>query len=331
MSFATLLLSPLSFALQPPPLRLARHAPPAARSSRVALVASPEVQLAFSAVMLLSVGHGLLPQPGRREPSSQPKPSAKRVRRRAGQPRACVEEVQPMTSRRAALRLVPPLLASALLAPPMLARAEGEKLPLATAYFSAGDARFLQPVFDDIKFVGVVSAQVGQLGSVPVLRVTYDPNKVSYKRIVGTFWRACDPTSKDQFGDPGPTIVWAGDADRAVAERSIFLLQKSTEYNIDPTNPPMYKGRPVLTEVRPLVEAEWALGPDADQDWYTKEEKAYEKARKKTGRAKWFEDAFKPVTVTACQKTQGEGVVCGFVYFPCGDGNGCSVVTKGKF
>ena len=33
-----------------------------------------------------------------------------------------------MTSRRAALRLVPPLLASALLAPPMLARAEGEKL-----------------------------------------------------------------------------------------------------------------------------------------------------------------------------------------------------------
>ena len=229
-----------------------------------------------------------------------------------------------MTSRRAALRLAPPLLASALLAPPMLARAEGEKLPLAPAYFSAGDARFLQPVFDDIKFLGVESAQVGQLGSVPALRVTYDPNKVSYKRIVGTFWRACDPTSKDQFGDPGPTIVWAGDADRAVAERSLFLLQKSTEYNIDPTNPPMYKGRPILTEVRPLVEADWALGPDADQDWYTKEEKAYEKARKKTGRTKWFEDAFKPVTVTACQKTQGEGTVCGFVYFPCGDGNGCS-------
>lgn len=327
MAVATLLLPPLGFALQPAPsLRVASHAAPVVRS-RVALAAPPEVQLAFSAVMLLSVGHGLLPQPGRREPSQ---PSAKRARRRTGQPRACAE-VQPRSSRRSVLQLAPPLLASALLAPPMLARADGEKLPLATAYFSAGDARFLQPVFDDIKFLGVESAQVGQFGSIPALRVTYDPNKVSYKRIVGTFWRSCDPTSKEQFGDPGPTIVWASDADRSVAEESRRRLQKSTEYNIDPTNPPMYKGRPILTEIRPLVEAEWVLGPDADQDWYTKEEKAYEKARKKTGRAKWFDDAFKPVTVTACQKIQGEGAVCGFVYFPCGEGNGCSSVTKGTF
>ena len=37
------------------------------------------------------------------------------------------------------------------------------------------------------------------------------------------------------------------------------------------------------------------------------------------------------VTVTACEKEKGQGTVCGFVYFPCNDENGCSAVTKGAF
>ena len=84
------------------------------------------------------------------------------------------------------------------------------------------------------------------------------------------------------------------------------------------------------TEIK-KSQGEWEAAPEADQNWYINEAKPYEKARKKTGRTAWFEDAYKPVTVTACQKGQGEGTVCGFVYFPCSDVNGCTAVTNGAF
>ena len=75
-------------------------------------------------------------------------------------------------TRRAAVAL-PPLLLTALSAPSHAAAAE-----LATAYFSAGDPRFLQPVFDEVKYKGVKRAEVGMLGSTPAIKVTYDAEKV---------------------------------------------------------------------------------------------------------------------------------------------------------
>ena len=113
---------------------------------------------------------------------------------------------KPLTSpltRRSVLAL--PLLLGAFPAPPAAAA------ELATAYFSAGDPRFMQPVFDEVKYKGVKKCEVGTLGDVPAVRVSYDPAKVSYKYVVGTFWRSCDPTSAEQFGE-GPssaTVIWA--------------------------------------------------------------------------------------------------------------------------
>ena len=78
----------------------------------------------------------------------------------------------------------------------------------------------------------------------------------------------------------------------------------------------MFKGRPILTELRPVA-GDWDPAPDVDQGWYLNDPKTYETATKKTGRAKWFVEEYKPVTVTACQKERGnqntEGTVCGFV------------------
>ena len=139
--------------------------------------------------------------------------------------------------------------------------------------------------------------------------MTYNANKFSYKRVLGVFWRSCDPTANDQFGSGGPTIVWAANAEeRSIAEESKSRLQKATEYS-SPTFGPMYQGRPIVTEIRMVGAGEWVPAPEVDQDWYINEPKAYEQSRKKTGRTKWFEDAFKPVTVTACQKEQGSGTV----------------------
>lgn len=257
--------------------------------------------------------------------------SALQLPTRSGAARRSISGQPERLTRRAVVAL-PPLLFATALSAPAPALADGG---LAQAYFSAGDPRFLQPVFDEVKYKGIKQVEVGKLGSIPAVKVTYNPEKASYKFVVGTFWRSCDPTSADQFGDAGPTIIWTATEDeKSDAEKSKRLLQRSTEYS-SPTFGPMYKGRPILTEVRPLVaDAAWEPAPAEDQDWYLNEAKAFEKLRKKSGRTKWFEDAFKPVTVTACEKQAGgggSGTVCGYVYFPCSNENGCSAVTKGEF
>jgi hypothetical protein len=211
---------------------------------------------------------------------------------------------------------------------------------LSTAIFSGGDPRFLQPGFDEIKYLGVKKTEVGSITTsdgttIPALKVLYKPEKLSYQRVVGAFWRVVDPTrtaEQGQFGAPGPTIIWVSDdAQRTAAEKSAALLQKSTQFS-SPTFGPMFKGLPLRTEIRPLLGSTWDSGPDSDQAWYLNEPKAFEAARKKSGRAKWFDDAFKPVTVTACQKEDPKsGNVCGFVYFPCSDENGCTAVLNGAF
>ena len=128
--------------------------------------------------------------------------------------------MQPLTSpltRRSVLAL--PLLLGAFPAPPAAAA------ELATAYFSAGDPRFMQPVFDEVKYKGVKKCEVGTLGDVPAVRVSYDPAKVSYKYVVGTFWRSCDPTSAEQFGE-GPssaTVIWATEEQVADTTESLTL------------------------------------------------------------------------------------------------------------
>lgn len=233
-------------------------------------------------------------------------------------------------SRRALSAFLLPALCA--LPPPLAAIADGSED--AIAYFSAGDPRFLQPAFDEIKYLGVRQVEVGSLGGVPSIRVAYNAGRLSYKRLVGQFWQGCDPTAAEkQFGEAvGPPVIWAAsDDERGVAEASKQKLNDATRYS-SPTFGPMFKGRPVVAEIKPLVaSAEWAAAPDADQGWYLKEPAAYEKAAKKSGRTAFFAEAFKPVTVTACQKEKEQGAVCGFVYFPCSEENGCTAVLNGKF
>ena len=173
--------------------------------------------------------------------------------------------------------------------------------------------------------------------AVPGIRVTYDSAKISFKRVLGAYWRAVDPTrtgEEGQFGVAGPTIIWTSSEDeRAVAERSKYLLTRATRFS-SATFGPMYKGLPPLTEVRAI--GQWEGGPPEDQDWYLSEPKAYAALGKKSGRTKWLDEAFKPVTVTACQKQEAGtsaavGTVCGFVYFPCSEENGCTAVMNGAF
>ncbi len=64
----------------------------------------------------------------------------------------------------------------------------------------------------------------GRTGHLEAVRVTFDPARISYRRLVDRFWRTIDPTDPDgQFCDQGPTYataVFASPAQRPAAEAS---------------------------------------------------------------------------------------------------------------
>src|SRR5688572_25872167 len=64
----------------------------------------------------------------------------------------------------------------------------------------------------------------GRTGHLEAVRVTFDPARISYRRLVDRFWRTIDPTDPDgQFCDQGPTYataVFATPAQRPAAEAS---------------------------------------------------------------------------------------------------------------
>ncbi len=242
----------------------------------------------------------------------------------------------PSLTRRGALADLGRAAAAAAIAtaPPSVARADGggDGLAadgLAVAYFSGGDARFLQKAFDDIAYKGVVETTVGALADgTRAVRVRYKPARLTYKRLLGSYWRAVDPTKtaeQGQFGDRGPefrTVVWPADAaERASALESMRRLDASGLFKrAGPWSPT------IVTEVETLGArgAGFEPGPPADQKWYQTDAAAA--ARRKTGRDAWFSKAYDPVTTTAC-----EGSVCGYVYFPCSAENGCLAVMNGDF
>jgi peptide methionine sulfoxide reductase MsrA len=230
--------------------------------------------------------------------------------------------------RRAALAHAAAATASALLAP---AHAADNAPAEASAFFTAGDARFLQPAFDDIRYLGVRSTLVGSLhaadgAELPALLVSYDPAKLTYKRLLGAFWRGHDPTrsaAQGQFGSAGPSVIWASsEAELKTAQESRRRLEASG----------LFRGRAIETEVRAIDRGGaldsrlWTAAADSEQEWYRRQPQAYDKLRAQSGRSGWFERTYRPIKTTACEDN-----VCGYVYFPCSDENGCSAVMQGKW
>ncbi|MDO1558438.1 peptide-methionine (S)-S-oxide reductase MsrA [Brevundimonas sp. 2R-24] len=70
----------------------------------------------------------------------------------------------------------------------------------------------------------------GGTGHVEAVRVTFDPERVSYRRLVDSFWRDIDPTdASGQFCDRGDqyrTAVFVTPGQRAVAQASRQAAQR---------------------------------------------------------------------------------------------------------
>jgi peptide-methionine (S)-S-oxide reductase len=72
----------------------------------------------------------------------------------------------------------------------------------------------------------------GQTGHTEVVRVVFDPRKVSYETLLRTFWENHDPTQGMRQGNDVGTqyrsaIYWYGDDQRRAAEASREAYQKS--------------------------------------------------------------------------------------------------------
>lgn len=147
----------------------------------------------------------------------------------------------------------------------------------AKAVFAGGCFWCMEPPFD--KLPGVISTtsgytggqkknptyeevSSGRTGHAEALEVVYDPQQVSYQKLLDVFWRNIDPTVKDQqFCDVGTQyrsgIFYQNEDQRRLAEASKAALEKSKPF----------KGA-ILTEVtRATV---FYPAEDYHQDYYLK-------------------------------------------------------------
>jgi peptide-methionine (S)-S-oxide reductase len=102
----------------------------------------------------------------------------------------------------------------------------------------------------------------GRTGHTEAVEVSYDPAKVSYEKLLETFWLNHDPTVKDrQFCDSGsqyrPEIFYHSEEQKRLAEASKAKWEKDKPFR-----------QPILT---PITQAsEFYPAEDYHQDYYKK-------------------------------------------------------------
>ena len=187
------------------------------------------------------------------------------------------------------LSLTAAALAAASLAPPPAYAATDDGLAVAT--FAGGCFWCVESDFDAVP--GVVKTVSGYTGGTldnptyrqvtaggtghrEAVQIHYDPERVSYERLLHVFWRSVDPTDAGgQFCDRGVSyrtaIFTADEEQRRLAEQSKDALQRSGALKQD-----------VVTPIEPLKTFYPAEG--YHQDYYTKNPLRYQFYRFSCGR-----------------------------------------------
>ncbi len=162
------------------------------------------------------------------------------------------------------------------------------------ATFAGGCFWCMQPPYDALEGKGVIKTVVGytgghienptymevssgQSGHVEAIEVYYDPNKISYQRLLDIYWRNIDPTVKDrQFCDSGPqyrsVIFYHNQEQERLAKESKEKLLKEKKFPV------------IYTEILPAKT--FYPAEDYHQDYYKKNPIRYKFYRKTCGRDK---------------------------------------------
>jgi peptide methionine sulfoxide reductase msrA/msrB len=126
-----------------------------------------------------------------------------------------------------------------------------EKIPTATAVFAGGCFWCTEAVFEQLD--GVLSVESGysggthetasyhrvsngDTGHAEAIRVTYDPSRISYERLLDVFFDAHDPTQLNHQGNDQGThyrsaIFYADEQQKGAAEKKIAELGKTGGYS----------------------------------------------------------------------------------------------------
>lgn len=165
------------------------------------------------------------------------------------------------------------------------------KRPAAMATFGGGCFWCLEPPFDMV--AGVISTTAGYMGGTvkdptydqviagntghaEVVRVLYDPQKLSYARLLEIFWRNIDPTQVNgQFCDLGPqyrtAIFYHNEDQKSVAFASRSDVQKVKGFSGG-----------VVTEIVPA--GDFYKATEEHQDYYQKNPARYKSYVQNCGR-----------------------------------------------
>jgi len=135
-----------------------------------------------------------------------------------------------------------------------------------TSGYSGGEE--VNPTYDE-----VASGRTGHAESVEIV---YDPEKISYEKILEVFWMNIDPTQADgQFADRGmqyrTAIFYHDDEQKAIAEESKKKLGESGKFD-----------KPIVTSIEPFKS--FYIAENYHQDYYKKNPIHYKMYRKGSGR-----------------------------------------------
>lgn len=127
----------------------------------------------------------------------------------------------------------------------------------------------------------------GQTDHYEAVRVTYDPQKVSYQQLLEVFWPNIDPfDNRGQFCDKGPqyraAIFYLDEAQRQAAVKSKAKVEAAL-------------GQPVVTEILPA--SPFYAAEDYHQDYYKENPVRYKFYRWNCGRDARLEAVWQGITL----------------------------------
>lgn len=122
---------------------------------------------------------------------------------------------------------------------------------------------------------------MGDTGHYEAVQILYNPDEISYEKLLEVFWMQIDPTDPaGQFADKGKqyrTAIFYHDAvQKELAEKSIESLQHSGKFS-----------KPVMTKVLPALE--FYPAEDYHQDYYKRNPEHYDSYKRGSGRKAFIE------------------------------------------